>query len=111
MKELIKSFFESSRERVKNPFIGTFAISWIFINWKPIFILLFSELKTEKRIQEIELNHTSIKYNLVLPFIISLVYVIVLPYIMWLIDELVKKSIKGRKENVITQLILDVQGK
>lgn len=111
MKELIKSFFESSRERIKNPLIGTFAISWILINWKPIFILLFSNLTIEKRIQEIELNHTSLKYNLVLPLIIALLYVIILPYLMWLIDELIKKSIKGRKDNIITQLILDVQGK
>lgn len=111
MKELIKSFFESSRERIKNPLIGTFAISWVLINWKPIFILFLSDLTIEKRIQEIEINHTSLKYNLILPFIIALIYVILLPYLMWLIDELIKKSIKGRKGNIITQLILDVQGK
>ena len=111
MKELIKSFFESSRERIKNPLIGTFAISWVLINWKPIFILFLSDLTIEKRIHEIELNHTSLKYNLILPLIIALIYVIILPYLMWLIDELIKKSIKGRKGNIITQLILDVQGK
>ncbi len=111
MKELIKSFFESSKERIKNPLIGTFAISWVLINWKPIFIILFSDLTIIERINEVELNHTSLKYNLITPILIALFYVIILPYLMWLIDELIKKSTKGRKENIITQLVLDVQGK
>lgn len=111
MKELIKSFFESSKERIKNPLIGTFAISWVLINWKPIFIILFSNLTIIERINEVELNHTSLKNNLIIPISIALFYVIILPYLMWLIDELIKKSTKGRKENIITQLVLDVQGK
>ncbi|WP_392346253.1 hypothetical protein [uncultured Polaribacter sp.] len=54
MKELIKSFFESSNERIKNPLIGTFAISWILINWKPVIILLFSKQTIQNKIKEIE---------------------------------------------------------
>jgi predicted transcriptional regulator len=111
MKELLKSIFESSQERIKNPLIGTFAISWILINWKPVFILLFSKLTVEKRILEVELSYTSFNYNFLLPLLIALFYVILFPYLMWLIDELIKKSTKERKINIITQLILDVQGK
>ena len=111
MKELIKSFFESSNERIKNPLIGTFAISWILINWKPVIILLFSKQTIQNKIKEIELNHTSLEYNLIFPILIALFYIILLPYLMWLIDELIKKSTKGRKKNIINQLIIDVKGK
>ncbi len=48
MKDIIKSFFEASRDRIKNPLIGTFIISWIAINWRPIMILIFSEKTIEK---------------------------------------------------------------
>jgi len=111
MTDILKSFFEASKERIKNPLIGTFAITWVLLNWKAVVILVFSGLTIEKRIDLIETSHTSLKYNLILPLAIAFFYVIALPYIMWLVDELIKKSSKERKDNLVNQLIIDVQGK
>ncbi|KQC32733.1 hypothetical protein AAU57_04930 [Nonlabens sp. YIK11] len=111
MKEILKSFFESSKERIKNPLIGTFIISWIAINWKPITILLFSDEIIENRINYIETNYASVDTYLLIPFGIALIYVIILPYFMWGVDELVRKSTIGRKKNLIKQQVFDYEGK
>ncbi len=111
MKEVFKSFFEVTKERIKNPLIGTFMISWILINWRPIFLAFFSEKSVIERIEFIELNYSSIHSYLTIPLLIALVYVIVLPYLMWGIDELMQKSTTGRKKNLTKQIIIDYNGK
>lgn len=111
MKEILKSFFESSKDRIKNPLIGTFIISWIAINWRPITVLLFSDKNVENRINYIENNYTTVGTYFLIPFGIALIYVIVLPYFMWAVDELVRKSTIGRKKNLIKQQVFDYEGK
>ncbi|CAM1346789.1 conserved protein of unknown function [Tenacibaculum insulae] len=102
---------ETSKERVRNPFIGTYFLSFLIINWKPILFLLFSDLKIEEKFQVIENKYTSLSYNLLLPLAIALIYTIVLPYFMWLIEELNKKSVNGRKNNQTEQLFVDIKNK
>jgi hypothetical protein len=111
MKEILKSFFEVSKERMKNPLIGTFMITWVLINWKPIFIALLSKKTIVERIDFIELNYSSIYSYLTIPLAIALFYVIVLPYLMWGIDELMQKATTGRKKNLTKQIIIDYKGK
>lgn len=45
MKDIFLSVFKTSEERLKNPFIGTFILSFIAFNWKAIFVLFVSEKK------------------------------------------------------------------
>ena len=111
MLDLIKSFFETSKERLKNPLIGTFIISWIAINWRPLSILLFSNQSIENRIDTIVSCYSSFNTYFLTPFLIALAYVIILPYFMWTIDGILKKSVIGRKKNVIKLLAIDLQGK
>ncbi|WP_179335334.1 hypothetical protein [Winogradskyella costae] len=111
MKDIIKSFLDASRERIKNPLIGTFIISWIAINWRPIMILLFSDQKVENRIDYIITHYSSFQTYFLVPFIIALIYVIILPYFMWAVDELIRKSTIGRKNNLLKQTIYDYEGK
>lgn len=111
MKELLKTITETSKERVRNPFIGTYILSFLIINWKPTLFLMFSDLKIEEKLIIIENKYTSLSYNLLLPLGIALVYTIVLPYFMWLIEELNKKSVKGRKNNQTEQLFIDIKNK
>jgi hypothetical protein len=111
MKDIIKSFFEASQERIKNPLIGTFIISWIAINWRPIIILLFSKEKVENRIDYIVANYSTFQTYFLIPFVIALIYVIILPYFMWAVDELIRKSTIGRKNNLLKQTIYDYEGK
>lgn len=111
MKEILKSFFETSRERIKNPLIGTFLISWAAINWKPITVLLFSNQSIENKIDYIESCYSNFSTYFLSPFLIALIYVIILPYFMWAVDEIIRKSTIGRKRNLIKQKIFDYEGK
>lgn len=67
MKEIFTSFFESSNERIKNPLIGTFIISWTIINWKPIVILCFSNNEIVEKINLIESEYSSVFKYLFIP--------------------------------------------
>ncbi|MBW2936496.1 hypothetical protein KXJ69_00165 [Aureisphaera sp. CAU 1614] len=111
MIDFFKTFFETSKERIKNPLIGTFIISWMAINWRPIVVLLFSDQSIENRIDYIVSCYSSFKSYFLIPFLISLVYVIILPYFMWAVDYLIKKSTVERKRNVLNQVLLDYEGK
>lgn len=111
MKELINTLFDSSKERIKNPFIGAFVFSWIAFNWKAVFILLFSSLSVLERIDEITQNYSSIAFTLWLPLGFAIIYVGILPYIMWLFDWISKRSWRGRKQNLVEQQIFEIRSK
>lgn len=111
MKEFINNFFQASNERLKNPLIFSFLISWIAFNWKPIFTLFLSEKKIEDRITYITENFNKIELTLSYPLIFSLGYVLLLPYLTWLIESLVRYAKTGRKENLINEQLSDLKGK
>lgn len=95
MLEKIKdSFLWEIEKRFKNPFLGAFIISWVFWNWKIIYIVLFIDEKyvsllpiienTNKFITKYEyiVNLNIINYydSLLFPFITSIAIVI---FIEW----------------------------
>lgn len=47
LNESLRSHFD---ERFKSPFSGAFLVSWLGVNWKALFILLFSEQKAAERL-------------------------------------------------------------
>jgi hypothetical protein len=98
MKELIKTIFTTSTERIKNPLIGTFVIAWIAFNWRPMAILLFSDATIDMKIEVINSNYVSIWNQLLSPFIISFIYFLVLPNIMWLSEETLSITVNGRRK-------------
>jgi hypothetical protein len=106
MVKLIKDFFDASKERLKNPLVSAFLISWLFLHWKHLFILFFSGLEPTEVIKKIKAidkgneNWVLLLTYWVLPLVIASFYVIILPFIMNIIDEATNKIIKKRKENV-----------
>ncbi|SHJ44806.1 hypothetical protein [Aquimarina spongiae] len=111
MLDLIKTFFETSKERIKNPLIGTFIISWIAINWRPIAVFLFSEHTIENRIEHIISSYSSYWSLVLYPSFLAIAYVIILPYFMLLIDELTKFSTLARKRNALNNVLSEYDGK
>lgn len=101
MKELISNIFNTANERLKNPFIGTFILSFIVFNWKPILVVIFSSYSIVERIQIVDSKYTSLLFNLLIPLFFSLFYVLALPYMMLWFDKLSKKAVIGRKRNSI----------
>ncbi|TDE03241.1 hypothetical protein [Flavobacterium hiemivividum] len=111
MKEFISNLFNVSNERLKNPLIFSFLLSWLAFNWRPIFTLLLSDKKIEDRINYISENFNEIQFNLFYPLIFSFGYVLLLPYITWLIEVLVQYAKFGRKRNSISEQLSDLRDK
>lgn len=97
MIEIIKSFYETSKERIKNPLIGAFIFSWVCFNWQPILILLFSEETIVDRINIVNLKYSDVDKYLCYPITASLFYVFLLPFINWLIDFIQQFPSNGRR--------------
>ncbi|WP_421810014.1 coiled-coil domain-containing protein [Flagellimonas sp.] len=111
MRDLIAAFLDTTKERIKNPFIGAFVFSWIAFNWKPILIIFFSNMKVVDKIALIEKEHTSLTYNMWFPLFFAIFYVLILPYLMWLFDRISSKAVLGRKQSLFEQQIFDLQSK
>ncbi|WP_417291232.1 hypothetical protein [Corallibacter sp.] len=111
MKDFISNFFKISNERLKNPLLFSFLLSWIAFNWRPVFTLLLSDKKIEDRITYISENFCEIEHTLYYPLIFSIGYVLLLPYFTWLIEVLVQFAKIGRKRNLISEQLSDLKDK
>jgi hypothetical protein len=111
MRELINTFLDTTKERIKNPFIGAFIFSFIAFNWKPIFIIVFASKSIQEKINLVETKYTGLIYNLWLPIIFAIFYVLVLPYVMWFFDNISSKAVEGRKKNIVKQQLFDLKSK
>lgn len=111
MKGIITAILDTSKDRLKNPFIGAFVLSWIAINWKPIATFLFSKETIKERIQIIELSYESVWNVLYFPLIIAGIYIVILPYVMLGFDMLANIALKKRKEKLIDLKFFDIQGR
>lgn len=111
MKDIFLSIFKTTEERLKNPFIGTFIISFIVYNWKPLSVFFLSSQKIEQRITFISNNYTDILNLLIYPLVTSVIYIVLLPYLMWLFESLVFKSYKERNQNLYKNKLIDINGK
>jgi hypothetical protein len=111
MRELLNTFLDTTKERIKNPFIGAFIFSFIAFNWKAVFIIIFASKSIQEKIELIETDYTGLLHNLWLPIIFAVFYVLILPYIMWFFDNISSKAIEGRKENIVDQQLFDLQSK
>jgi hypothetical protein len=70
----IRTHFE---DRLKSPFAGAFGIAWLATNWKPLLILIFSNLSIEDRISKVSSEYFSSNWNLLWwPLIYAVVGVI-----------------------------------
>jgi hypothetical protein len=107
MKELFQSIFDSSNERIKNPFIGSYVTAFVIYNWRAIFLLIFSDAKIEDKI--VVINHEyCCKEAILWPLAIAFFYILILPYLNLIFDALLsysnsKKSIR-EKTGIISKL-------
>lgn len=96
-------------ERIKNPLISSYFFSFIILNWKPIYILLFSKLPAEKRLELVyfKYEHTC---KLFLPFAGVYIYLYVVPWIKNKINKSLE-DIKAEEINLKYRLrVMDIEG-
>lgn len=110
MKEFIQSIFETSSERIKNPFIGSYIIAFLVYNWRPLFLLFFSDAEIEDKI--VVINHEYCpKEALLWPLIIALFYILVLPYINLFFDYVLSFSNTRKDEKKKTYILNNLKHK
>jgi len=97
--ELINSIIDSSKERVKTPITGAFICSFVVYNWRPLFLLMFSDASMEDKIVVIN-NEYCNKGAIIAPLIIALIYTIFVPFIMIVIDSILVFAKKQRVANI-----------
>lgn len=107
MVELIKNILEASRERLKNPILGTYSISFILINWRPILFLLFSSETIENKI--IVINNEYCCWTAILsPIGLTIIITFGIPYFMWLVEWGLAKSRFSRRKIRHEEKIIDL---
>lgn len=94
-KESVKQIAQISIDRLKNPLLGAFFISFIFYNWKAILYLIFSKCGIEDKISEIEVSYSDSK-SIYIPIIITICYNLFLPFILLIFEFIVSYSYKWR---------------
>ncbi|MDZ5701870.1 hypothetical protein [Enterobacter ludwigii] len=90
IRDLFTSFRQTSLERVKSPFLGAFAFSWVAFNWPMLAILFFSKKEIESRIEYINSNFEISSY-LLAPLCTSALIAFLLPQINKIITKIQDK--------------------
>lgn len=92
----LKALSTALDQRLKHPLVGSFILSWLAFNWKPIVTLLLSQQPIESRITYINNCFNSLQNLLWWPLGLALFYSILLPYITVGINKLLKKANQNR---------------
>lgn len=96
--ELLKDFIDTSKERLKTPISGAFLWSFFIFNWRPVFLLLFSNAQIEDKI--IVINHEYCTFwSIFWPVVFATLYTLLMPKITLLID----KDLASTQEERITK--------
>lgn len=86
--ETIKSTFD---ERLKSPFVGSFLISWFYMNWPGLIFLAKSEWDIEARIEYVRFKYFNIENSLFYPLLYSFLFILIF-YVLNLLFLLVAES-------------------
>lgn len=116
--DLIKSTLDSSKERMKTPIVGSFICSFLLFNWKPIYILFFSDEKAESKINTVNLYFTgwNCLVTILIPLLMVCVYTFLVPMLMVWIDQKLEptkeKRIKGiyRSKGILIKEKISIAG-
>lgn len=109
MTKLFNTISSTAEERIKNPFTGTFIVSWVAFNWKPLVFFIFSKQDIDEKINFIVQNYSD-HWNLIwYPLISCLFFLFIVPYINLTNDFFTKKSKDKRESTLHDDKILKIQ--
>lgn len=78
--ELLKEIIETTSQRIRSPFWGFIALSFVGTNWTPLFYLFLGDTPTLERIAYFEAE-TSLATLFVLPIVVGTVLALLSPYV------------------------------
>lgn len=85
----MKDVLSAINERIKTPYYGYALLAFLALNWKPLFLLAFSDGKAEERIAVFD-SQTSFYSLLILPLLIGLTISLANPWIRLLFARIEK---------------------
>ncbi|MDH2396985.1 hypothetical protein QDQ39_14350 [Providencia rettgeri] len=50
-KEIVQAVTEAAKDRIKNPVMATFVISWCVFNWSSLLVLVFGKESIQQKVQ------------------------------------------------------------
>jgi len=84
MQEQVNSIFEGARDRLSNPFVSSFLISFIGFNWDKFYLLFFDTSKTVKwKVQSFSNN----EFDLSSPILFAIAFPLISPVLKMLADS------------------------
>lgn len=99
IKEIITSLKDASLERIKSPFLGSFAIAWVITNWKLTFTLLFSKEHIEEVIKNVAPLASNYYDTILIPAGAAIIFVLAFPWLNNGIQAIRQYAILFAKEN------------
>lgn len=97
--DLLKEIIDSSKERVKTPISGAYALSFVLWNWRPIALLIFEKATVTQKIIIINAEYCNL-WAITGPFILCLFFTVGIPYLMTIIDNLLQPAKKKRLKTI-----------
>ncbi|MDB4835353.1 hypothetical protein OAH12_02080 [Cyclobacteriaceae bacterium] len=97
MKEIVNNIIDATKDRLKNPFIGAYLISWSTWNWKILAYLFFSKETIEERLHSLPSYEYNSWQTWGVPLIITLTYLLGIPYFLWFVEWVIVESKNMRK--------------
>lgn len=92
-------------ERLNSPFVGCFILSWVFINYKSLLLLIYLDDDIATKIRIIEDLHENYTQFLIKPLILAILFIAIHPvisvFIFWWQESLrdIKRHIKIKIED------------
>lgn len=80
--DAFKDLMEAFSQRIRSPIIGSIAIVFVLVNWKPIWYLLFAERPVRQKFLYFEANTDAISLYCI-PIGVGVVYAFGLPWVKW----------------------------
>lgn len=84
IKEAITSFFGTVRERLSNPLLGAFILSWSVLNWRIMYTILRPLDTAAATIQAVD-SYGTYSLSLIYPAVVAFLYAVVYPWIKFVI--------------------------
>lgn len=97
--DLLKEIIDSSKERIKTPISGAYALSFALWNWRPITLLIFEKTTITQKIIVINAEYCDF-WAIVGPFILCLFFTVGIPYLMTIVDTLLQPAKQKRLKTV-----------
>lgn len=108
LKEWTTSIKKNFEQRLTNPLLGAFSVSWVLFNWKALLFLMQSNKEIEAKIGYVESNFNDISFLLYYPLISAVFITVVLPWVSYFVQsaqEFVNKKRSLKQFQYDTELL------